>query len=237
MEAGLAEHALHLAAAAALGAVIGVERQWRQRLAGLRTNTLVALGSAGFVIFAALHPTELSPTRMAAQIVSGIGFLGAGVIFKEGADVKGLNTAATLWCAAGVGMLAGGGWLLHAALLAGLVVAVHLVLRPLVKALRRRITPAAVQREEAGRYAVTIICRLAEAGRLRAALLHALAEEPALHLTRLDSALIEDTDRAEIQAGLTADLPGGIPLERIIGRLSLDPAVTAARWRQEAMAD
>jgi uncharacterized membrane protein YhiD involved in acid resistance len=65
------------------GAAIGFERQWRQRLPGFRTNTLVALGSASFVVFAGLYPGDASPTRVAAQVVSGIGFLGAGVIFKE----------------------------------------------------------------------------------------------------------------------------------------------------------
>jgi putative Mg2+ transporter-C (MgtC) family protein len=82
--------------ACGLSAVIGFERQWRNRVAGLRTNTLVALGSASFVIFKSLVPGESSPTRVAAQVVSGIGF--AGLIFREGASVRGLNTAATVWC-------------------------------------------------------------------------------------------------------------------------------------------
>jgi MgtC family len=75
---------INLAVALALSAVIGLERQWRNRLAGLRTNTLVALGAATFVIFAALIPGEASPTQVAAQVVSGIGFLGTGLIFREG---------------------------------------------------------------------------------------------------------------------------------------------------------
>ena len=102
--------ALNLATAVGLGAVIGFERQWRNRLAGLRTNTLVALGAASFVVFAALVPGDASPTRVAAQVVSGIGFLGAGIIFREGFNVRGLNTAATLWCSAAVGLLAGIGF-------------------------------------------------------------------------------------------------------------------------------
>ena len=91
---------LNLAVALCLSAAIGFERQWRNRLAGLRTNTLVALGAASFVIFEELIPGESSPTRVAAQVVSGIGFLGAGLIFREGLSVRGLNTAATLWCSA-----------------------------------------------------------------------------------------------------------------------------------------
>jgi putative Mg2+ transporter-C (MgtC) family protein len=95
---------LNLPTAVGLGAVIGFERQWRNRLAGLRTNTLVALGAASFVVFAELVPGDASPTRVAAQVVSGIGFLGAGIIFREGFNVRGLNTAATLWCSAAVGL-------------------------------------------------------------------------------------------------------------------------------------
>src|SRR5215471_11205202 len=114
--APLLQTTINLAVAMALGAAIGFERQWRQRMAGLRTNTLVAIGAASFVIFAALIPGESSPTRVAAQVVSGIGFLGAGIIFREGLHVTGLNTAATLWCSAAVGLLAGSGHPLHAAL-------------------------------------------------------------------------------------------------------------------------
>lgn len=106
MAIGLDQAAVNLSVAFALGALIGFERQWRQRLAGLRTNTLVALGAAIFMVFSALFPGGQAPTRVAAQVISGIGFLGAGVIFKEGLNVRGLNTAATLWCSAAVGLVA-----------------------------------------------------------------------------------------------------------------------------------
>ena len=114
--------ALNLSVAVLCGAVIGSERQVRQRMAGLRTNALVALGAAAFVTFSGLYPNEVSPTRVAAQIVSGIGFLGAGIIFRDGFNVHGLNTAATLWCSAAVGMMAGAGAWPYALLLTGLVV-------------------------------------------------------------------------------------------------------------------
>src|SRR3982074_3889962 len=92
--------AINLAVALGLSAAIGFERQWRNRLAGLRTNTLVALGAATLVVFAALVPGDASPTRVAAQVVSGIGFLGAGLIFREGLSARGMTTAATLWWSA-----------------------------------------------------------------------------------------------------------------------------------------
>src|SRR3984893_9459491 len=133
MTTAMGSAAVNLLLALLLGAIIGFERQWRQRLAGLRTNTLVALGSATFVVFESLFPNEGSPTRVAAQVVSGIGFLGAGIIFREGLNVRGLNTAATLWCSAAVGVLAGAGALSYAALAASMVVAANLLLRPLVQ--------------------------------------------------------------------------------------------------------
>ena len=96
--------AIDLVTAFLLGGLIGVERQWRQRTAGLRTNVLVALGAAAFVDLGG----RVAPTnpQVIAYVVSGIGFLGAGVIMKEGAQVRGLNTAATLWSTAAVGAFA-----------------------------------------------------------------------------------------------------------------------------------
>ena len=110
-----------LSVALALGSVIGFERQWRQKMAGLRTNALVALGSCGFVVFSAMVG-EGDPTRVAAQVVTGIGFLGAGIILREGINVHGLNTAATLWCSAMVGTFAGAGFWAPSLVATGFVV-------------------------------------------------------------------------------------------------------------------
>jgi putative Mg2+ transporter-C (MgtC) family protein len=114
-----------------LGGAIGIERQWRQTKAVLKTNVLVCIGSAMFVMMAAMTPGDSSPTRVAAQVVSGIGFLGGGVILREGSSVKGLNTAATLWCAAAVGTLVGSGLLSQAYVSAMAVVAANLKVKPM----------------------------------------------------------------------------------------------------------
>src|SRR5579859_4724001 len=90
-----------LATAFVLGALIGLERQWRQRTAGLRTNVLVAVGAAAFVDLGLRVAGADGGVRVISYVVSGIGFLGAGVIMKEGAQVRGLNTAATLWACGG----------------------------------------------------------------------------------------------------------------------------------------
>ncbi|MBE7163086.1 MAG: MgtC/SapB family protein, partial [Williamsia herbipolensis] len=99
---------LRLLCGLGLGTLIGFERQYRARMAGLRTNALVATGATLFVVLSAhgFSGGTADPTRVAAQIVSGIGFLGAGVILRDGLGVRGLNTAATLWCSAAVGALA-----------------------------------------------------------------------------------------------------------------------------------
>ena len=104
------EFASKLGLALVLGSAIGIERQWRQRSAGLRTNALVSLGAVAFVLLSrSLTASGGDPSRIASQIVAGIGFLGAGVIMREGLTVQGLNTAATIWCSAAVGSLAGAG--------------------------------------------------------------------------------------------------------------------------------
>lgn len=115
-----------------LGALIGLERQWRQRTAGLRTNTLVAVGAAIFVDLGLRMGGSAEAIRVVAYVVSGVGFLGAGTIMKEGANVRGLNTAATLWGSAAVGACAGAEQLLPAILAAGFVISANTLLRPLV---------------------------------------------------------------------------------------------------------
>lgn len=138
------EMLLRLGAGVGLGTVIGFERQYRARMAGLRTNALVAVGATLFVLlsahgFGGLSDTgSADPTRVAAQIVSGIGFLGAGVILRDGMTVRGLNTAATLWCSAAVGALSGAGLYPVAAAGTAVVVLVNLALRPLGRAIDRR---------------------------------------------------------------------------------------------------
>ncbi|GEM48327.1 MgtC/SapB family protein [Deinococcus cellulosilyticus] len=125
----LPDFSLRLLLAVLLGTLIGLERQRRGSLAGLRTNALVSVSSAMFVVIASLEPGTLDHTRIAAQVVSGVGFLGAGAILREGLSVRGLNTAATLWSSAAVGCLAGLGFVLEASVGAGLVFLGHPVLR------------------------------------------------------------------------------------------------------------
>jgi putative Mg2+ transporter-C (MgtC) family protein len=230
MTIAIDQAALNLAVALGLSAVVGFERQWRNRLAGLRTNTLVALGAASFVIFEQLIPDESSPTRVAAQVVSGIGFLGAGLIFREGLSVRGLNTAATLWCSAAVGVIAGAGYPLYAAVATGFVVFVNLLLRPIVSFINRQ--PLMSTELETG-YLVSVTCRSPDEAHIRALLLQGLAG-CGLTLRRLDSNDLEGSTRVVVTAFTTASQRADAEVEKIVGRLSLEPTVSAARWQAEA---
>lgn len=220
--------ALRLAVALLLGSAIGIERQWYHKMAGLRTNALVALGAAGYVAFSAMVDRG-DPTRVAGQVVSGIGFLGAGVILREGINVTGINTAATLWCSAMVGTLAGGGYLVESTLAAGFVLIANFLLRPLVRRLNRRVLTAT---DTETHYTVEVTCRAAEEAHIRALLLHALSGG-ALGLRQINSEDISGTPNVAVTANAVSAVQNNSTLEQIVGRLSLEPFVSAAKWRIE----
>jgi len=117
---------------------IGIERQWLKSRAVLKTNVLVTLGAAMFTMLSILTPGDASPTRIAAQIVSGVGFLGGGVILRDGGSVKGTNTAATIWCAAAIGSLVGSGFFIPAYLSTLAVVSANLLGKPLEEAFKKQ---------------------------------------------------------------------------------------------------
>jgi putative Mg2+ transporter-C (MgtC) family protein len=132
-----------LALATVLGLTIGFERQWRQRTAGLHTMTLVAVGAALFCALPGLGGKVADPWRVAAQVVTGVGFLAGGVILRQGLDVRGITTAATLWATAAVGALVGSGFELQGAVGACVVVGVNAFAAPLASAISRIPRPAA----------------------------------------------------------------------------------------------
>jgi len=124
--------------AALLGAALGIEREWRHKDAGLRTNILIAIGSALFTMMSIeLTGSQGDPSRVAAQIVTGIGFLGGGAIIRTRGGVQGLTTAAAIWVNAAIGVAAGGGQS-HLAVIATIVTLIALLLlTPIEKYLHR----------------------------------------------------------------------------------------------------
>jgi len=135
------ELTVRLIVALVLGAVIGWERELQRMPAGFRTHALVSLGSAIFTVISAYAFTGpgSDPTRIAAQIVSGIGFLGGGAILHYGGTVRGLTTAASLWAVAGVGMAAGAGLFVVAAISALLIITALEIFQRLERVLKRRL--------------------------------------------------------------------------------------------------
>lgn len=123
-----ARHALGLIAAVVFGAIIGLERQLRRHPAGLHTNALVALGAAAYVIAGVMIGDITGPARVAGQVVTGVGFLCAGLIWHDGGTVRGVNTAATVWCSCAVGVFSGLGMILWAGVVTALVVLANVAL-------------------------------------------------------------------------------------------------------------
>ena len=137
------EISLRLGIALLLGSVIGLERQWRSHYVGLRTNTLITIGSAAMMIFGQMLPAEehASLEHIASQIITGVGFLCAGVIMHEGVNIKGFNTAATLWCSVAVGIFTGTGLFVPAGILTVFIILVNLLMLPVVYFINRTTTP------------------------------------------------------------------------------------------------
>ena len=226
----LINSAVCLAAAFAFGTLIGAERQYRQRSAGLRTNALVAVGAAAFVDFG-LRVGGPASTQVMAYVVSGIGFLGAGAIMKEGVNVRGLNTAATLWCSAAVGAAAGAGLVAESALLTGFVIAGNTLLRPLVNRINR--IPLDEESGEAT-YEVRLSVSPGAAAEVREALIEALE---AAHYPVADVETEERGDGAlEIVATLVATSVAPEELDAVIGALETLPGVDHATWESEVQA-
>ena len=181
----LLDSIISLSAAFIFGGLIGFERQYRQRTAGLRTNVLVAVGAAIFVDMANRLSGAAGAVHVVAYVVSGIGFLGAGVIMREGLNVRGLNTAATLWCSAAIGVLAGSGFLLEGAIGAVAILSANVLLRGLGQLINRQGMHTATEVEQ--NYRLSIVCRVDDEVQVRTLMLHMLGGMPQLVIQSLHS--------------------------------------------------
>ena len=216
------EALLRLALAATLGGLIGIERELREREAGLRTHLLVAVGSALFTIvgaygfhdFLASGRSVVDPTRIAAQIVTGIGFLGAGAIIRQGLSVRGLTTAATLWVVAAVGLASGAGYYSAAVITTALVLIALYPLRIIAYRILRRF------RAEDGRLLVEL-----PAGTPPGHLLDEI-ERSGARVTALE--LSQEGDRRRLELDLA--LPRDLTAPRLVAQLADVPNVADVRW-------
>jgi putative Mg2+ transporter-C (MgtC) family protein len=208
-----------------LATLIGAERQWRQRNAGLRTNVLVAIGAAAFVTLGMRLNGQAGAVQIAAYVVSGIGFLGAGVIMKDGAQISGLNTAATLWCSAAVGALSGIGLAAEATVLTVAILAGNTLLRPLVNAINR--APINEQTSEAI-YEVHAVTAPETVGEVRDLLAEVL--EKASYPIRQIDVVERSPEAAEIVATLVSTAVDPVELDAAAGVLEQSPLVSFASW-------
>ena len=227
------DFAIRIAAGAGFGAAIGLERQWRSKMAGLRTNALVSLGSTLFVLMGAYAFGAGDPTRVAAQVASGIGFLGAGVIIKQGASISGLNTAATLWASAAIGTLVGGGLYVAAGLGTVAVIAANLLLRPVSRALdRRRAGSTELGPTE---YRFEVRCRVESESEIRALVLGAISQ-PNFTIQSISAVDInsgEGEGEVRITAIVLADERDDHAIEAALANVIAAKPVTAVRWSAE----
>ena len=220
---------LQVLLALGLGILIGLERQWRKCAAGLRTNVLVAVGAALFMAVAA-EIGGTGPERIASYIVSGIGFLGAGVILKDGASVRGLNTAATLWCTAAIGAYCGMGYVLKPFLGSVFIVCIHLCLRPLSDFIRK-VTPVNSAEREEYRYHFRASCHEKDESRIRTLFMQFISSHTKLMLRSLSSSDTPDQEGIvsvdmEILSPSTMDRE----MEKFASFLTMEKTVVTVKW-------
>lgn len=220
------EFLLRVALATGCGALIGLERQYRSRTAGLRTQALVAAGAAAFVLVGEQAAGTAAPIQITAYVVSGVGFLGGGVILRQGFSVQGLNTAATLWCSAAIGCEAAAGHVVPALIVTGIVLAIHLFLRPVGRLVDR--APAGGD-DDIGSYLLRLEVRRKHEPHVRAQLLQALTD-PSVVLRGLSSRASADEMTSTLQAELLIDGSPTGHLEALVSRLSLESGVRTVSW-------
>jgi putative Mg2+ transporter-C (MgtC) family protein len=209
-----------------LGALIGMERQWRQRAAGLRTNTLVCFGAAAFVdLGSTVAPGS---AQIIAYVVSGVGFLGAGAIMKDGGSVRGLNTAATLWCSAAVGACAGAGELLDAVFVTALLISINIVLRPLSRYIDRRSLAAL---DTHTLYRLRLICDTEHQTDAEFQLTRAIASGSFV-LRTLRAEPVADTDNSIVQAVLESTTRDPAHLNALTEELRAFPWIDSVDWTE-----
>ncbi|MEI6508671.1 MAG: MgtC/SapB family protein [Bacteroidota bacterium] len=214
---------LRLLLAFVLGAIIGLERQWQHKIAGLKTNSLVAGGAALFILLSEKITGDSSAAaRVAAQIVTGIGFLGAGVIMREGVNISGINTAATIWCSGAIGSIAGMGYWYESTIGAAFVLLAHILLRPLGNKIDKKI----VQIENSGfKYLLRIHCSKDTMEELRSVLVNAVKNISTLHISSINT-----EDHNMIIAEIKSLDKRQTDIEELVGQIGVLKDVKSVKW-------
>mgnify|MGYP000030070022 CR=1 FL=1 len=202
---------------------VGLERQWRRRAIGLRTNVLVCVGAFMFSTLDVIKGN--GELRTAAQVVTGIGFLGAGVILKDGINVKGLNTAATLWCNAAIGVLTAFGLLLEAVTGTILILMSNIVLRFLTKKLMQKNSKT--QNET---YSLNIVANHEKDLVLRTMITQSVIDGEMI-LNSLNAN--KNNDKIEINANISIN-PNSHEIDYLVTRFTMEPDVYYVNYNKVA---
>jgi len=216
---------IRICCAVAFGFLIGLERHLTGHVAGIRTNILVSMGACLFALYSQLIGAP-DASRMAAQVVTGIGFLCSGIIFKEGLNIRGLNTAATIWCTAAIGVLCSSGLLLYAVTAAIILLASNLSFRFVAD----KIQPLESFMEEENIYLLSVTCNDENESKIRSAIMSSL-NNTKLHLTNLQSS---DNSGGEVQIEATFQISGRRKdehIEKLTARVALEQGVTKTGWK------
>ncbi len=207
-----------------LSFLVGLERQWRRRAIGLRTNVLVCLGAYLFVSMPVMLDQN-SDLKVAAQVVTGIGFLGAGVIIKDGANIRGLNTAATLWCNAAIGVLCATGLILEAATGTAFILGANIILRYITK----KLMDISEQKNNKD-YLLTIVISKDKEMLLRAMLIQTIGE------TKIKINSMETKNKTEERSEIVADITleeENDDIDHIITRFTIEPGVFYIGYKKQ----
>ena len=207
-----------------LSIIIGFERQYRHRMVGLRTNVLVCIGAFLFVWFT-YGITNGDEARIAAQVVSGIGFLGAGVILRDGNQIKGLNTAATLWCVAAIGVLCANGMVIEAATGTFIVLISNVLLRFVSLGIMKR-----VKSKYKEKYTIKISCKKTQEAAVRSITASSM-NKAGLVLRGLERNEITK-EEVKLKAVVITEIANKI--EEAINNISKEPGITSINWEHES---
>ncbi|MGA2256653.1 MAG: MgtC/SapB family protein [Thermoguttaceae bacterium] len=227
----LATFLIALGAALGLGLLIGLERQFGQHPAGLRTNALVCAGAALYVLLARSLVQGVDAGKVAGQIVSGIGFLGGGVILREGLTIRGLTTAATLWCSAAVGALCGADLPQLAGIATSAIVGTNCLLNPVSRWIDRKAAKRAYIDTS---YRIKVVCAMSEERRIRRMLAEQVAAQRDMTLHGIGIHSTDRADRGLVVADVEMRVRDEHVLQDIVALLNADPSTSSTSWERHS---
>lgn len=222
---------LRMVIAAALGALIGTERQLTRHLAGILTNVIVSLGSFAFCSFPYLLGAEADYTRVAAQVVSGIGFLGAGVIISDGRKVKGINTAATVWASAAVGILCTLDKIRYAVAIAIMILLSHLLLHPISEFINKQLDYDKSTNYKESFYSISVVCSEDDADEVKEKLIQRIKSLDGILLRKLETADLDDSN-VKVRAEVSTKNKNNELIEGIVAHIAKSKNIISTGWKR-----